>query len=112
MEQGSVKHARHKTKLELRQKDRVDVPLHNACTGGGCFPISVTSVLVGRKVLCVTCRLQMRKGGGEREAEQSKAKRCQETKERGLSKRKRRMGDSGHGLCGGGTQRKGRRGMA
>ena len=74
MEQGSVKHARHKTKLELRQKDRVDVPLHNACTGGGCFPISVTSVLVGRKVLCVTCRLQMRKGrGGKRSrAEQSK----------------------------------------
>ena len=38
-----------KDEIRIEAEDRVDVPLHNACTGGGCLPISAS---ISRKV-CV-----------------------------------------------------------
>ena len=61
--------------IRIEAEDGVDEPLHNACTGGGCLPISAR---ISRKV-CVTCRCRMRRG------EEGKSKKDgQETKKQSL----------------------------
>jgi hypothetical protein len=50
-DKGSVDHARRKTKLELRQKNRVDVRVHTM-PAPVWLPSNISNVLVGRKV-CV-----------------------------------------------------------